>query len=133
MEALSYCQLMERCLAAEARVVELESGKVGNALLEREKHHVEVVRKLTEHIAELTAENVALKNFIYNDCMVYKDFMGELDDADKHKPETPATDRFYAEAEACGVEKFAKYIALYNSDAEWHAVNFAQQLRESAK
>nr|DAF30642.1 MAG TPA: hypothetical protein [Caudoviricetes sp.] len=25
MEALSYCQLMERCLAAEARVVELES------------------------------------------------------------------------------------------------------------
>lgn len=25
METLSYCQLMERCLAAEARVVELES------------------------------------------------------------------------------------------------------------
>lgn len=61
MEALSYCQLMERCLAAEARVVELESGKVGNALLERENHHVEVVGKLTERIAELTAENVALE------------------------------------------------------------------------
>ncbi|QXG78663.1 hypothetical protein [Klebsiella phage BUCT_47333] len=28
MEALSYCQLMERCLAAEARVVELESRAV---------------------------------------------------------------------------------------------------------
>lgn len=28
MEALSYCQLMERCLAAEARVVELESRTV---------------------------------------------------------------------------------------------------------
>lgn len=28
MEALSYCQLMERCLAAEARVVELESRSV---------------------------------------------------------------------------------------------------------
>lgn len=27
MEALSYCQLMERCLAAEARVVELEKYK----------------------------------------------------------------------------------------------------------
>lgn len=25
METLSYCQLMERCLAAEARVMELES------------------------------------------------------------------------------------------------------------
>lgn len=28
MEALSYCQLMERCLAAEARVVELESRTI---------------------------------------------------------------------------------------------------------
>lgn len=28
MEALSYCQLMERCLAAETRVVELESRTV---------------------------------------------------------------------------------------------------------
>lgn len=28
MEALSYCQLMERCLATEARVVELESRTV---------------------------------------------------------------------------------------------------------
>lgn len=28
MEILSYCQLMERCLAAEARVVELESRTV---------------------------------------------------------------------------------------------------------
>ncbi|QBZ68958.1 hypothetical protein PQZ64_gp59 [Klebsiella phage vB_KpnM_IME346] len=61
MEALSYCQLMERCLAAEARVMELESGKVGNALLERKNHHIEVVGKLTERIAELTAENVALE------------------------------------------------------------------------
>lgn len=132
METLSYCQLMERCLAAEARVVELESGKVGNALLERENHHVEVVRKLTERIVELTAENVALKESRNN----LAEFIHEELDADyplNMNPETPATDRFYAEAEACGVEKFAKYIALYNSDAEWHAVNFAQQLRESAK
>lgn len=28
MEALSYCKLMERCLAAEARVAELESRTV---------------------------------------------------------------------------------------------------------
>lgn len=60
MEALSYCQLMERCLAAEARVVELESGKVGNALLERENHHIEVVRKLTERIAELESRTVTV-------------------------------------------------------------------------
>lgn len=71
MEALSYCQLMERCLAAEARVVELESRTTN--------------------------------------------------------------DRIVAEAEVCGVEKFAKYIALYNSDAEWYAVNFAKQLRMEAE
>lgn len=122
METLSYHQLMERMLAAEARVV------------------------------ELTAENVVLKD-INAWCKtsafknMYREFktaeaLGCLDAdcmhdamlvAIMHAPETPATDRFYAEAEARGVEKFAKYIALYNSDAEWHAVNFAQQLRESAK
>ena len=62
MEALSYCQLMERCLEAEARVAELESGKVGNALLERENHHIEVVGKLTERIAELESCTVKLPN-----------------------------------------------------------------------
>ena len=67
METLSYCQLMERCLAAEARVVELESGKVGNALLERENHHVEVVGKLTERIAELESRTVTVsKSDIFN-------------------------------------------------------------------
>lgn len=71
MEALSYCQLMERCLAAEARVVELESRTTN--------------------------------------------------------------DRIVVEAEVSGVEKFAKYIALYNSDAERHAVNFAKQLRVEAE
>ena len=45
---------------------------------------------------------------------------------------TPATDRIVAGIKADGVEEFAKYIALYNSDAEWHAVNFAKQLREGA-
>lgn len=34
MEALSYCQLMERCLAAEARVVELESRAVNVGTLQ---------------------------------------------------------------------------------------------------
>lgn len=61
MEALSYCQLMARCLAAEARVVELEYGKVGNALLERENHHVEVVGKLNERIAELESRTITVK------------------------------------------------------------------------
>nr|DAK83464.1 MAG TPA: hypothetical protein [Caudoviricetes sp.] len=108
METLSYCQLMERCLAAEARVV------------------------------ELAAENVVLKTFCKN-AAFDADYEAELGmerggftDA-LNNIETPATDRIVAESKARGVEKFAKYIALYNSDAEWHAVNFAKQLRVEAE
>lgn len=108
MEALSYCQLMERMLAAEARVM------------------------------ELAAENVGLKNFIYNDCLVYKDFMGELDDADKHKPETPTTDRIVVSIKADAVEEVLKIMGGFSSDECGDSVyfdvrDFAQQLRESAK
>lgn len=101
MEALSYCQLMERCLAAEARVV------------------------------ELAAENVGLKESRNN----LAEFIHEELDADyplNMNPETHATDCIVAGIKADGVEEFVKYIALYNSDAEWHAVNFAKQLREGA-
>lgn len=42
------------------RIAELESGKVGNALLERENHHAEVVGKLTERIAQLDSRTVKL-------------------------------------------------------------------------
>ncbi|WP_413510893.1 hypothetical protein [Serratia liquefaciens] len=37
----------------DKRIAELSVGKVGNALLERENHHVEVVDKLLARIAEL--------------------------------------------------------------------------------
>ncbi|MBV0673993.1 hypothetical protein KTO03_22085 [Klebsiella pneumoniae] len=46
--------------------------------------------------------------------------------------DTPATDRIVAGIKADGVEEFASYISLYNSSAERHAINFAQQLREGA-
>lgn len=44
----------------------------------------------------------------------------------------PATDRIVAGIKADGVEEFAEYISLYNSNAEEHATNFAKQLREGA-
>lgn len=112
MEALSYCQLMERCLAAEARVV------------------------------ELAAENVALKaacggDGSYRNCpaCTFSEYI--------EAPETPATDRIYAEAEACGVEKFVAYCGEENSvfveaKAYYHslpdaAYEFCVTLRESTK
>ncbi|POW54652.1 hypothetical protein C3408_22660 [Candidatus Pantoea alvi] len=44
-------------------------------------------------------------------------------------PEAPATDAYLNSVRAEGVEMFAKYIALYNSNAKSHAKSFAAQLR----
>lgn len=84
---------------------------------------------LADQNAQLAAENAALKESRNN----LAEFIHEELDADyplNMNLETPATDRIVAGIKADVVEEFAKYIALYNSDAEWHAVNFAKQLRE---
>ncbi len=46
--------------------------------------------------------------------------------------ETPATNRIVAGIKADGVEEFAKYISLYSSNSERHAIDFAKQLRDGA-
>ncbi|MEH3955956.1 hypothetical protein POX30_01280 [Raoultella planticola] len=56
-----------------------------------------------------------------------------LVDEAMRKLETPATDRIYAGIKADGVEEFAKYISLYSSNSERHAIDFAKQLREGVK
>ena len=48
--------LLAELEAKDKRIAELSVGKVGNALLERENHHVEVVDKMLERIAELEAK-----------------------------------------------------------------------------
>lgn len=52
--------LVEALEKAQKRIVELSEGKVGNTLLERENHHVELVGKLAERIAELESRTVKL-------------------------------------------------------------------------
>ncbi|HBS2403706.1 TPA: hypothetical protein R0F30_002793 [Klebsiella pneumoniae] len=42
----------------------------------------------------------------------------------------PATDRIVAGIKADGVDEFASYISLYNSNAERHAIDFSKQLRD---
>lgn len=128
METLSYCKLMERCLAAEARVVELEQR-----IATQREYYDGVIADGGKRIAELTAENVALKNFIYNDCMVYKDFMGELDDADKHKPETPATDRIVAAQRSAFVDEAVAKITESGALTFGDCIVALCQLRESVK
>ena len=104
MEALSYCQLMERCLAAEARV------------------------------AEVTAENVTLKDInAWCKTDAFKNMYREFKTAESlgcsdvdcmhdamlvaimHAPETPATDRIVSGIKADGVEEFAAYCGEENS------------------
>ncbi|HHT0304344.1 TPA: hypothetical protein ACTW34_002845 [Raoultella planticola] len=48
--------LAQESCERQQRISELLQGKVGGALLEREKHHVELVGKLTENITELESE-----------------------------------------------------------------------------
>ena len=136
MEALSYCQLMERCLVAEARVVELAAE---NVALKAAFHPSDIPSEWTdvfgdtaviEHDADGDNQGHSISwSWVDNQEEVIKSVLLAVDKG----IETPATDRIVAGIKADGVEEFAKYIALYNSSAAWHAVNFAQQLRESAK
>ncbi|PLI34506.1 hypothetical protein B6J45_13125 [Klebsiella pneumoniae] len=85
-----------------------------------------------EDYAALAAECAALKSAIE----FAEPWLPTCDEELLHRIEiakqTPATDRIVAGIKADGVEEFASYISLYNSSAERHAINFAQQLREGA-
>lgn len=92
---------------------------------------------LQDWVKQLAAENVGLTEFITQSCYVFDGEQHEISDAyicatDGGMPETPATDRIVAGIKADGVEEFAKYISLYSSNSEQHAINFAKQLREGA-
>ncbi|HIE7791004.1 TPA: hypothetical protein ACXPJO_004874 [Klebsiella pneumoniae] len=50
--------LAQESFERQQRISELLEGKVGNALLERENHHVEVVGKLLDRISELESRTV---------------------------------------------------------------------------
>ncbi|HBZ3701467.1 TPA: hypothetical protein MHK68_24855 [Klebsiella pneumoniae] len=94
--------------------------------------------KLAKAFKQLEAENVQIKAM--NDCLSEELRGYESDDAFEGpkmhllwwQVETPATDRIVAGIKADGVEEFASYISLYNSNAERHAIDFAKQLREGA-
>lgn len=96
--------------------------------------------KLAKAFKQLAAENVALKGLARGwanatDDRLFEEF-GEIshDSIDDCEAELkiicPATDRIVAGIKADGVEEFASYISLYNSNAERHAIDFAKQLRE---
>ncbi|WP_414465973.1 hypothetical protein [Klebsiella aerogenes] len=111
---------------------------------------------LQDWVKQLTAENLGLKASIPPLKMI-NDVTDSWDDVSlaeevgfnlaisaimKNIPDTPATDRIVAEAEARGVEKFAAKLRIPGDDQFFDAVAegvagaadaFAKQLREGAK
>ena len=134
MEALSYCQLMERCLAAEARVVELDAENV--AIREQSE---EVYAAGYNHGHLNTVDGIA-----YADCVKDEFYSSALQVM--AEVETPTTDRIYAGIKADGValvkSAFEKHIqsqSCYQDEVIGmeSALSIASQvelhLRESAK
>lgn len=109
MEALSYCQLMERCLTAEARVVELAAENV--AIREQSE---EVYAAGYNHGHLNTIDGIA-----YADCV--KDEFYDLALQVMAEVEIPATDRIVAGIKADGVDEFAAHLVSMEChlEAEW--------------
>ncbi|MCE6965118.1 hypothetical protein K6W81_14685 [Enterobacter sp. MW07] len=88
-------------------------------------------------IEEMALKNGLIRQEVYSqdDHENLVDDPGNFEDGDPvyFRVETPDTDAFLAEVRAQGVEMFAKYIALYNSNAEQHAQSFAAQLRQGGE
>lgn len=116
--------------------------------------------KLAKEFKQLAAENVAMKDInAWCKTDAFKNMYREFKTAESlgcsdvdcmhdamlvaimHAPETPATDRIMAEAEARGVEKFAAKLRIPGDDQFFDALakgvalsadDFAKQLREGA-
>lgn len=89
---------------AQQCITELKSGKVGNALLERENHHVEVVGKLTERIAELESRTVNLpQRYITQFRKGFDDYYNEM---------VYKADEVLASLAAAGIEAEAEKIRI---------------------
>lgn len=76
---------------------------------------------------KLVSENVALKEFIVEECVIPHEFYGDNKDAADFMPETPATDAAIAEIKAQGVDEFlndefvqevAMRLADFNGETE---------------
>lgn len=105
---------------------------------------------LQDWVKQLAAESVGLKGIVseINNELYGQGFQvagwhlnGALEPLDNWftdngwgEPETPATDRIYAEAEARGVEKFAKKLESRGRHQDYVEIAnaFAKQLREGA-
>ena len=92
---------------------------------------------LADQNSQLAAENVALKDCVANHAPAVDHWNAWADQEDniKHAPETPATDRIVAEAEARGVEKAIAHLEKKFSNIGVQIMNLqwlADSLRKGA-
>lgn len=122
MEALSYCQLMERCLAAEARVVELAAENVAmkdiNAWCK-----TSAFKNMYREFK--TAEALGCSDV---DCMHDAMLVAIM-----HAPETPATDHIVAAQRSAFVDEAVAKITESGALTFGDCIAALCQLRESAK
>ena len=130
METLSYCQLMERCLAAEARVGELAAE---NVALKGAIPQLKIIDYQNESMDDVTlAEEIG--------------FNAAVTAMHRWVPKTPATDRIVAGIKADGVEEFIGLLQQHVDDGDFvgdevavivGAIDcgkeFSEQMRESVK
>lgn len=93
--------------------------------------------ELAKAYVQLAAENVALKDCVANHAPAVDHWNAWADQEDKikHAPETPATARIVAEAEARGVEKAIAHLEKKFSNIGVQIMNLqwlADSLREGA-
>ena len=125
METLSYVQLMERCLAAEARVVELAAENVALKLKGRE---------LLNEASKVYQKYNATIDFYSGDFMdgqTLHEFQFVLE------ADTPATDRIVAGIKADGVDMVLDLIShtngmLYADSVKEMLSDVSSKLREGA-
>lgn len=145
MEALSYCQLMERCLAAEARVVELAAENTGlksaieyciNPDNQPEYHDQGMGCGVEDHGYQRDGYSACYYGWESAMERVYSEVIPDA------IPETQATDFFLAEMRAQGVEMFAEMYACeaikdggaegWKSKVSNAASEYADKIRQEA-
>lgn len=109
METLSYCQLMERMLAAEARVVELAAENV--ALKAAIAEEIEVINR--------GGQGYCVKDGMSINPMYARGWNDHR--ANLAAVETPATDCIVVGIKADGVNEFAEHLVSMKChlEAEW--------------
>lgn len=121
METLSYCQLMERCLAAEARVVELAAENV--ALKAAVAEEIEVINRGGQRYCVKDGMSI---NPIY--ARGWNDHRANLTAV-----ETPSTDRFVVAQRSAFVDEAVAKITESGALTFGDCIVVLCQLREITK